>query len=177
VKKWIALSLLLPTAALAKTVTLGGPVDVAQATTCGASTGQGTVSATLDDQTGQMSWNVTFGNNAPNFNNGSLAPANETLAHFHGPAPPGLTAGVQITLPLGSPKIGSQVLTATQVNDVKAGLWYVNIHSNLCGGGELRGQLSVISSVPTAAPWITLAVLLAVGSVAGVRLLRRRSTA
>ena len=84
-KRWILLALLLPTAALAETVTLGGPIDVAQATGCGSSSAQGNVSATLDDQTGAMSWNVTFGNNGPAFDNGSLAPATETAARSRPP--------------------------------------------------------------------------------------------
>ena len=66
----------------------------------------------------------------------------ETAAHIHGPAPVGVNAGVQFPFPLGSPKIGVfGPLTAVQVADLSNGLYYVNIHSTLFPGGEIRGQI------------------------------------
>jgi glucose/arabinose dehydrogenase len=65
----------------------------------------------------------------------------ETAAHFHGPAPQCENAGVQITVPLGSPKVGSATLTAQQMADLLAGLWYLNVHTDLHPGGEIRGQV------------------------------------
>lgn len=66
----------------------------------------------------------------------------ETAAHIHGPAPAGLNAGVIFPLPLGSPKVGILgPLTAAQEADLNAGLWYIQIHSNLFPGGEIRGQI------------------------------------
>lgn len=66
----------------------------------------------------------------------------EIAAHFHGPAPVGINAGVQFPLPLGSPKIGSVgPLNALQQADLFSGLWYVNIHTNLHPTGEIRGQV------------------------------------
>ena len=66
----------------------------------------------------------------------------ETAAHIHGPAPPGANAGVQFGLPTGSPKVGSVgPLSAQQVSDLQAGLYYVNIHSTTNPGGEIRGQI------------------------------------
>jgi len=66
----------------------------------------------------------------------------ETAAHFHGPANPGANAGVQIGLPAGQPKNGSVgPLTAIQEADLNAGLWYINIHTTVFGGGEIRGQV------------------------------------
>lgn len=106
-----------------------------------ATTAQGAATVTLDDVSGLLSWNITFGNNGPSFNNGMLDNGAEVLAHFHGPAMPGMTAGVQVTLPLGSPKIGSQVISALQQTQVKSDLWYINIHSTSCGAGEIRGQV------------------------------------
>jgi hypothetical protein len=86
---------------------------------------------TLDTDTNQLSWNIVFA--------GLLG--DETGAHFHGPAPVGLNAGVQIPLPLGSPKIGNAILSDLQEADVLAGLWYVNIHTVNFPGGEIRGQV------------------------------------
>ncbi len=66
----------------------------------------------------------------------------QIAAHFHGPATPGQNAGVQFTLPLGSPIIGSVgPLDAQQQSDLLDGLWYVNIHSTIFPGGEIRGQV------------------------------------
>ena len=65
----------------------------------------------------------------------------QTAAHFHGAAPQCSNTGVQIALPLGSPIVGSATLTAQQAADMLAGLWYVNIHSDLHPAGEIRGQV------------------------------------
>jgi hypothetical protein len=67
----------------------------------------------------------------------------ETLAHIHGFAPPGVPAGVLQPLALGSPKIGAWVYGAANEANVLAGLTYVNIHSAVFGGGEIRGQIVV----------------------------------
>lgn len=42
-----------------------------------------------------------------------------------------------------SPFVFKKSLTAEQEADLKAGLYYVNIHSATYKGGEIRGQLSV----------------------------------
>jgi hypothetical protein len=66
----------------------------------------------------------------------------ETAAHIHGPAPMGVNAGVQFGFALGSPKIGTfGPLTAAQAIDLLNGHYYVNIHSTLFPGGEIRGQI------------------------------------
>lgn len=66
----------------------------------------------------------------------------EVAAHFHGPAMFGQNAGVLFPLPLGSPKLGSVgPLSPQQQSDLLAGLWYVNIHSTMFPGGEIRGQV------------------------------------
>jgi hypothetical protein len=79
-----------------------------------------------------LSYNVTFG--------GLLAP--ETGAHIHGPGAPGVNAPVIFPFALGSPKIGVfGPLNATQLGYLTGGLLYVNIHSTLYSGGEIRGQI------------------------------------
>lgn len=66
----------------------------------------------------------------------------ETKAHLHGPASAGSNAGVQLTLPVGSPKQGCVgPLSKQQRKDLEKGLFYINIHSITSPGGEIRGQV------------------------------------
>lgn len=117
--------------------------DEAQATTCSVgSTTQilGTVS--YDDVTGQFSWSYTYGENAPAFDDGELFGAGTaTVAHFHGPAAPGITAGVRVASGALSPDSGSTTISAAFGAELLGELWYLNIHSTTCTGGEVRGQV------------------------------------
>lgn len=130
------LSLACVTPALAVTHLFVTNLTGAQTGTTSTATGSGTLS--FDDYTNQLDWNISF--------NGLEAA--QTLAHFHGPAAPGANAGVQITLPLGSPLIGSAVLSDTQATQLLSELWYVNIHSSLYPNGETRGQLLLAAPIP-----------------------------
>lgn len=66
----------------------------------------------------------------------------ETQVSIHGPAPAGANAGSLFPLPLGYSKAGSVgPLTAAQVADLQAGLWYVMIHTTHHRSGEIRGQI------------------------------------
>ena len=95
-------------------------------------TGSGTVIATYDTATKQLTWDGSY--------SGLTGPA--TAAHFHGPAEPGKNAGVAVPItPATSPLHGSATLTDAQASDLMAGSWYVNIHTEANKGGELRGQL------------------------------------
>jgi cysteine-rich repeat protein len=138
----------LATSVHAATVNFTTSLDAAQETSCAmTSTAQGSGTATLDDVSGLLSWSITFGNNAPTYNNGTLDFGAELFSHFHGPAAPGANAGIKVTLANGSPKASSTtVASASDRTDLKNGLWYINIHSGSCPGGEIRGQ---ILRVPT----------------------------
>ena len=167
--------LLAPVAALAATHNLAGTIDVLQATTCTVSSAQGSVTATLDDVSGAFSYTIGFGNNPPGFNDGVLdqsgaLPNVESVAHFHS-APPGVPGGIVLGIALGSPV--SATVPIAQVADVLAGLWYVNIHSTNCGGGELRGQLLEVIATPVLPTWGWL--LFGVLALGGVGLLSRRA--
>ena len=134
----LTLAALAPHPASAATITLLASIDRAQAaSTCpgpGPGTGLGTM--TYDDVTNMLSWNITFSGT-------STAP---NLAHFHGPAGPGVDAIVQVTIgDLTSPSVGSAVISGAQESDLLAGLWYINYHTTMCPGGEIRGQ--VLASV------------------------------
>lgn len=69
-------------------------------------------------------------------------------AHIHGPAPEGENAGVAFPLTFtegetaGSGTLaGAATLTEAQLAELAAGQWYVNVHTEANGGGEIRGQL------------------------------------
>ena len=96
-----------------------------------ASGGSGTGKVELDGNV--IKWNVSY--------SGLTGPV--TAGHFHGPAQPGANAGVVVPFagPLASPIIGSATLTPAQVDQVKQGLWYINLHTAANPGGELRGQV------------------------------------
>ena len=130
------------------------PIDTSQEVAPTVSPATGTGVAVFDTVTNQLDWNITFS---------GLTTA-ETGAHFHGPATIAQNAGVQIPLSLGSPKVGNFILSDVQETDLIAGLWYVNIHTVMFPGGEIRGQV-----VPEPA---TLSIL-AFGGLAFLR--RRRS--
>jgi len=80
-----------------------------------------------------LKWTVTY--------SGTTGPV--TAGHFHGPAAPGANAGVVLpfTGSMASPIEGSATLTQAQLDQLKAGLWYVNLHTAAHPGGELRGQV------------------------------------
>lgn len=96
-------------------------------------TGDGTF--TLNPATKELTWDVKY--------SGLSGPA--AAAHIHGPAAPGTNAGVVVPFdvpkaPAGEIK-GSKALTDAQIADLKAGKYYVNIHTEANKGGEIRGQL------------------------------------
>jgi hypothetical protein len=73
----------------------------------------------------------------------------ETVAHIHGPAMVGVGAGVLFafdsTIPTPDIKDGCFALTDQDMDLVKEylddGLLYINIHSEACPKGEIRGQI------------------------------------
>jgi hypothetical protein len=97
------------------------------------SKGTGTLSATYDTATKTLTWTVNY--------SGLTGPA--IAAHFHGPAPVGKPAPIEVPLkaPLESPMKGSATLTAEQAKDLTTGMMYFNIHTAEHKPGEIRGQL------------------------------------
>jgi hypothetical protein len=73
-----------------------------------------------------------------------------TTSHIHAGAS-GVNGGVVTSLvsPTNStPSTGTVTLTPTQVTDLSAGNLYVNVHTNVNPGGEVRGQL-LAANMPT----------------------------
>lgn len=69
-----------------------------------------------------------------------LAP--QTAAHIHR-APPGVNGPVIIPLPLGSFTAFLAAIGPADVAELEAGTLYINVHSQLFPGGEIRGQLQI----------------------------------
>ncbi len=76
----------------------------------------------------------------------------ETAAHFH-MAPPGTNGGVVEALPMGSPKTGTWAVTPAEVTALQAGNIYVNIHSTIYAGGEIRDWLSFTAVAADESSW------------------------
>ncbi|MCH8805516.1 MAG: CHRD domain-containing protein [Planctomycetes bacterium] len=129
------------------------PIDASQVVMpMSTSTASGTGNVTYNPGTMMLNWNITF----------SGLTSAQTAAHFHGPAPFGVNAGVQVGIGVGSPALGNAPITTAQATDLLNGLWYVNIHTTNFPGGEIRGQV-----VPEPS---TLAMM----GLAAVAVLRRR---
>ena len=90
----------------------------------------GKANITYDDKSKKLSWVVTY----------SGLSGDPTAAHFHGPAAPGKNAGPVVDIS-GDIKKGTAELTADQAADLKAGKWYLNIHTEKFPDGEIRGQV------------------------------------
>jgi len=97
------------------------------------SKGSGKLTASFDTSTKKLDWTIEY--------SGLTGPA--LAAHFHGPAPAGKPASVEVPLTgsLASPIHGSAMLTDAQAKDLADGMLYINIHTAANKGGEIRGQM------------------------------------
>ena len=95
--------------------------------------GNRALTATYDTDTKKLEWTVNY--------SGLTGPA--IAAHFHGPAPVGKPAPIEVPLkaPLDSPMKGSATLTDAQAKDLMDGMMYFNIHTAANKPGEIRGQM------------------------------------
>jgi hypothetical protein len=112
----------------------------------------GTGTFCLDPVTNQITFNFTY----------SGLTSTEVGAHLHRGAP-GTTGPVIVPLPTGTVKSGTAPFPAADIENLRAGNVYINVHSEQFPGGEIRGQLigqgvslTVVPSTP--APTATSAV-------------------
>jgi hypothetical protein len=114
-------------------------------------------SATLSDQeatptgstaTGTVQLTVTGTSGLLDLSFSGLT-STQTLAHIHGPAPVGQSAGAIITLPNGQLNNYNVNLTSEQLGWLQQGLLYINIHTSNFPNGEIRGQLVAGQLSPT----------------------------
>lgn len=111
-------------------------LDGAQEVPPVATAGTGTATITFDTVSNLLSWTITF----------SGLTGTTTDAHFHGPAPIGVLAGIRVPIPhtdglTADTLVGSAVISALFETELLAELWYINIHSTFKPGGEIRGQV------------------------------------
>lgn len=92
---------------------------------------------------GHFSFNATVGELGYRIELSGLE-APEVAAHIHH-APAGVDGEVIFPLASGTLKEGVLTLTPAQAADLLAGLFYVNIHSEAHGGGEIRGQILAVA--------------------------------
>jgi hypothetical protein len=120
--------------AFADTVTLQANLQPSSEVPPRVSKGHGLLKATFDTTTKTLQWTVTYAELS--------GPA--TMAHFHGPAPVGQNAKVQIPIDknsLPSPMTGQATLSEDQSTELLAGQYYFNIHTEKNPTGEIRGQV------------------------------------
>lgn len=91
----------------------------------------GNVSGTFNEETKILMLNITYTGFTP------------VAWHIH-KAAAGTNGGVIFNMgtTFSTPFMFMQTLDATQESDLKAGLYYVNLHSATYPNGEIRGQLS-----------------------------------
>ena len=128
-----AVAFALASPAMAATVNLKADLKAASEVPPTDSKGTGSVTATFDTTSKQLSWKGTV--------SGLTGPA--TAAHFHA-GEVGKNGGVAIPI-AGADKgsfEGSATLTDAQADDLMGGKWYVNVHTAANKGGEVRGQVT-----------------------------------
>lgn len=103
------------------------------------------------------------------------------LAHIHGPASPGGTAGVIFDLPSNSttqpPALATsgtfagsaRPITSTTSSTLRNNQGYFNIHSTTHGGGEIRGQIIVTAGATGTAVSANGAVVLEFSVTSGAQ--------
>ncbi|MBZ9807495.1 CHRD domain-containing protein [Mesorhizobium sp. BR1-1-9] len=128
----ISTAFLFASPAMADMVKYKATLDGSQQSPPVTTKGKGTATLTFDTAKKKLSWNVKY--------SGLSGPA--VAAHIHGPAAKGENADPVIPFKkLKSPIKGSATLTDTQVTDLEAGKYYVNIHTAANKDGEIRGQI------------------------------------
>lgn len=175
-----AVLLSMPIAAQALTYEFNAGLSGANGVPPTGATGTGVATLFYDDNNSLITTDDSYSFALSAF--GLSGPA--TGMHIHAPAP--VTGNAPVIVPLTEPTFtvfnsGGTLLiggagvappSASFLSTLQAGLAYVNIHTSLSPGGEIRGQLFQVAVVPEPASY---AMLLAGLGVVGL-LARRRSS-
>ena len=95
--------------------------------------GTGQIAVTFNTETRELNWALDY----------SELSSDATAAHFHGPADPGETAPPVVPVDeFEDGAKGSATLTEDQAEQLMAGKWYFNLHTENNPNGELRGQVT-----------------------------------
>lgn len=129
-------------AASATLVSLTASLDGLQETPPNASPATGSAVMTLDTVANTLTMTLDFA--------GLLG--TQSNCHVHGPGGFGVPAGVLVPLPLGTFTDQVFAVTDTIEGHILAGLTYINVHSSVFPGGEIRGQILQTVSVDDT-PW------------------------
>jgi hypothetical protein len=129
----VAVAPVVPLAAFAEVVALKADLAASNEVPPNDSTATGSAEGTFDTDSKAFSATVTY--------DGLSGPA--IGAHIHGPAEQGSNAGIILRFESASSPTGlSATLTDAQAADLLAGKLYVNVHTELNPGGEIRGNLT-----------------------------------
>jgi hypothetical protein len=129
----VAVAPVVPLAASAEVIALKAELAASNEVPPNGSTATGAADASFDTDSKAFSATVTY--------EGLSGPA--IGAHIHGPAEQGSNAGIVLRFEsASSPTDLSATLTDAQAADLLAGRLYVNIHTELNPGGEIRGNLT-----------------------------------
>ena len=131
-----AILVLLVSSASAKAdIGYSATLDGLQEVPANASPASGSALITLNNAMTLLSYSVSY--------SGLLG--SRTAAHFHGPALPGVNAGVVFGIagagPTSATIVGAWAIDATNLSRLNAGTLYLNVHSTVYPGGEIRGQV------------------------------------
>ena len=125
-------AILSASAAQAEIVHFSATLTGADEVPANASQGKGELTAELETTERSLAFRVKY----------SDLSGPPTMAHFHGPAAPGANGPPQVVIKdPSSPIGGAAVLSPEQVQQLLAGQWYFNVHTQANPGGEIRGQL------------------------------------
>ena len=140
------LALLLGIAVMARSttasmITFTASLDGAQQVPSNMSTATGSGTVVLDDIADTITVDLSFS---------GLTGGPATAAHIHGPGAAGTNAPIIFPF-TGVPAATSGVIpeqmfsiTPTQITELEAGLFYMNIHNASFPSGEIRGQLTQV---------------------------------
>jgi Cu/Zn superoxide dismutase len=116
--------------AAAETVQMKADLKASEEVPPNDSQATGAVEVTLDTDANKVSWKIS--------QQGLTGDA--TAAHFHGPAKPGENAGPVVDISSNMAE-GSADVTAEQMQMIRDGNTYVNVHTAQNPNGEIRGQV------------------------------------